>query len=123
QARVRELLHALRQLAHLYLEMDRYDEADMILRRGLERLKDFKSVDGDDQRLAESMLLISLASLQFQRSRLKEAEALYMQVLRYREQMMQRKPTAKVAADLANCLDCLAHLHMAQGRYAEAEPL
>jgi tetratricopeptide (TPR) repeat protein len=109
-----ELASALNDLALVYADQSRYEEAEPLYRRSLE-IKE-KTLGKDHPSVATT--LNNLAGLYRQQGRYEEAEPLYKRSLEIWEQSLG-KEHPYVAAALNN----LAGLYRHQGRYAEAEPL
>ncbi|MDA2914716.1 tetratricopeptide repeat protein, partial [Acidobacteriia bacterium AH_259_A11_L15] len=105
---------SLNNLALLYHNQGRYDEAEPLYQRSLAILE--QALGPEHRHVASA--LNNLAGLSYDRGRYALAEPLYQRALAIYEQALGPEHP-QVAVGLHN----LALLYRAQGRYAEAEPL
>lgn len=109
-------LEILNELAPLYYEQARFDEAETLYRRILATYETYKEQETKQVGMAET--LFNLAELYHSQGRYAESETRLRQALECYEQ----HPEAQHVA-IARCLNNLADLHYEQGRYADAGPL
>ncbi|NER84815.1 MAG: tetratricopeptide repeat protein, partial [Leptolyngbya sp. SIO1D8] len=107
-----EVATSLNNLADLYSDQGRYDEAEPLYHQALEIYRE----QFGEAHPTVATSLNNLALLYQAQNRFNEAEPLYLQSLAvFREQLGYRHP------DIANSLNNLGLLYQGQGRYAEAE--
>ena len=109
-----EVAVTLNNLADMYQNQARYDEAEPLFRRALAIYE--KQLGAEHPNVA--VVLNNLAFLYNNQARYAEAESLYYRALKIRE-----KQLGVEHADVAQSLNNLAFLYDSQARYAEAELL
>ena len=109
-----DVAQSLNNLANLYSDTGRYQEAEPLLKEALAIRR--KRLGNDHPSVAQS--LNNLAVLYYETGRYQEAEPLYKEAL-----AIYRKLFGNDHPDVARSLNNLAVLYKATGRYQEAEPL